>query len=177
MDTENKEVMDIADLMTLDLEGVEAKYDIRLQPGKYLMKVADAELDTIDTEKDGVIPVVKWQFEVVKCVDLDKDTDEDGEEINLDTFVGAMIYNTSWLRDQLSQGKLVGFIKSVTGSHPKGGLNDVLSTMKTEDTFAIMRVNHRKNKDNPSMPYVNLSTNKKEIIGHAMLVEQGVIGG
>lgn len=175
--TQNDAVMDINDLMTLDLDGVEAKYEVRTQPGKYLVTVAEAELDTVDTDKDGVIPVVKLQFEIQQCVGLDKETDEEGNDIDISIFAGTRIYDTFWLRDQNDVGKLVGFLTSYNGVKPSGSLNDSLSTLKNDDVYAIMRVNHRKNKDNPAQPYINVSHDKKEIVGHAALVEQGVVGG
>ena len=170
-------IMDVNDLMTLDIDGVEAKYQVRTQPGKYLVKVAEAELDTIETGEGDVVPVAKFRFEIVQVMGLDKETDEDGNDYNLEDFVGSMISDTFWLRDANNVGILVGFLTSYYGTKPSGSLPDVLATMKNTETYAVLRVNHRKNKDNPANPYVNVSHDKKDIIGHASLVEQGVIGG
>lgn len=174
--SEQDQIMDVNDLMSLDIDGVEAKYQVRTQPGKYLVKVDNAELDTIETGDGDIIPVVKFLFEVVQVMGLDKDTDADGETINPEDFVGARIPDTFWLRDSNNVGILVGFLTSYHGKKPSGALPDVLATMKNDDTYAVVRVNHRKNKDNPAQPYINVSHDKKEIIGHASLVEQGVIG-
>lgn len=170
------QIMDLNDLMTLDVDGVEAKYQVKTQPGKYMVSVAEAELDTIETTDGDVIPVVKFGFTIESVVGLDKETDAEGEAYDVESFVGSRISDTFWLRDANAIGILVGFLTSFHGAKPSGSLPDILATMKADDVYAVLRVNHRKNKDNPASPYINVSHDKKEIIGHASLVEQGVLG-
>jgi hypothetical protein len=151
----------LADLANLDMENVTEKRGAGPFPrGKFVFEVAEGKLDTFDGEIDGIkkkIPCAKLSLSVhsiIAVLDPEKDTEEGHKAIKERKF--PLFIGIKKLED-------TGRVKALmvdAGYKGVGKLQVLLDGFK--GTRFIGEVKHKKNKDDPDNPYVNLDMDKIE---------------